>query len=221
MELSLSDLVAKAAAAKTAQQGIADVVADFRRRIPELRKAIQRTRGALLPLGEAQANIPAIVREMAEGFLFQDGTSLLYGEQAPARPGLTRHVLRWSARDPLPLGLMAAADPAGTEAVLCAALARLYEHDQPEVGLPMAERQLVLAGMEAELQELERADEDLIDSANAYGVPIQHRSEVVTRRATEAEEARRRVLKAEADERTRLHDEAYERQAAARQRARA
>lgn len=159
----------------------------------EMRAAIQTARVELkhaqrgpLPLDEIQDRIVAAVRSAGARWLAEHGPTLIRSEG-----GLAAYNAKYGGRapfvvaDPIPFGAWCA----GAPDTMVALLGGLYAAVPYEAGPPSPERPTLIARLERELAELERAEEAVIDDAAAAGIAISHRPEVVRRRQ---EEARRR-----------------------------
>lgn len=83
---------------------------------------------------------------------------------------------------------LCARDPEGAAEQLLALYAAVATPNA--AGLPLADRPARIAALQAEIDAAERAEEALVDSAIAAGVPLEHRPEVLTRRAEAEQRAR-------------------------------
>jgi hypothetical protein len=79
-----------------------------------------------------------------------------------------------------PFGFLCAGDPEGVSKAL-AFILKLVPHYEP--GPALRERDKVVEGLLKEITTLEEADEALADSLIEAGIAVQHRSEVIARRA--------------------------------------
>lgn len=127
----------------------------------------------------------------------QHGQSLvLYAFGAP--DGHSSAGAPWTANTPVTWGVLALFYPDQAKETF-AKLARSYTYT---AGPPQAERAGVIAKLEAELAELERAEEALVDDAAAVGVKLEHRPEVTQRRERERSQRERAERAAEAERRS-------------------
>jgi hypothetical protein len=161
-----------AAAIERAKQHI-DAMRD---RIRDLRQAVQNARAAYVPRAELAERIRSQVRADGEWWRKQHGGIVLARLAKPR--GFTRVNMPWAADAGVPWGLLCAAAPDQAEALLTGAVAgQAYE-----AGPSAAERPALIERLERELAALERDEEAAVDEAEAAGVAIGHRPEVIDRR---------------------------------------
>jgi hypothetical protein len=176
----------------------------------ERRAELERMRRAPLPIEEILADrIPRVVAEHARLWVDRHEHALLYDDYAlgsPSAHGSRR--LPWRHDDPIPWGVLCLASPQLAQDLLANAVRALSYPPGP----PSADRPDLIAKLKAELDGLERVEEQVVDSLIAAGVQVAHREEVRARREAEAAE-RARQEQAVADrarreaELNRLHEE--------------
>ena len=158
-------------------------ITDLRGEIGRLRKELAHAQRSPLPLSDIEPRIAESVQQAGARWLAEHGEILVrseggigtyqakYGGRLPFTPG-----------EPLPFGLLCAARPDETAALLC----DLFEQVPYEAGPAAAERPALIERLERELAEAEQVEEAAVDEAAAAGVVIAHRPEVVARRRAEA-----------------------------------
>lgn len=173
-----------------------DEIAGLRVRILELRKQIERLEADRITRDDARAKIRAVVDRDRERWLREHANGLIYAEDAllkpstpatsVALPGVRGNLNVPDGSALMSWGAFCVADPARAAAHLDA----LVGGCSYDSGLPMADRPALIERLTDELQELETADEDMVDAAAAAGVVIEHRPEVQQRRTDEANRRR-------------------------------
>ena len=161
---------------RAATSSIRDEIEGMRARITAGHRALEQARNGLVPPDELPGRIGELV----------DGLGRLWRD----RHGPVGHYLGkpagvdspWGFEAPMTFGALCALAPE----LVRASLERLATAEAYEAGPSSRERAAVVARLEAELAELEAAEEALVDSAAEQGVTIKHRDDVVQRRATEA-----------------------------------
>jgi hypothetical protein len=177
-----SNLVDLSAAITTTVSRVKSEVASLRDRIAATRAALSAAENGLVPLPELTARIHRWVDRMAEIWLSHESGWILYTPNGLASPCVVGDVnTKISWMDPLPLGLLCAGAPEEMKRMFCSAAAKL----EYEPGPRAETRGAVVAKCRQELEDLEQAEERLVDQANAAGIPIEHRSEVISRRQGE------------------------------------
>ncbi len=165
---------------------VTDEISALRRQIRDRREDLKRAGTAPIPLAEAEARARGLVSELGAAWLAAHGPRLLRVSldraRALAQRGKGRTILPFDLDGAVPFGAVCAADPAGAERLLVG----LLRATSYEAGSPSAERPAAIAQLEAELAELERVEEGLVDDAAAAGLAIGHRPEVLARRQREA-----------------------------------
>ncbi len=168
----------------------------LRQRITGTRKARNVAEHAPLRVEDiVGTKIPAAVAEAGAAWLRERGSSLIHGEQSLGHPtwaGSTR--LPWSYLEAPSWGAWCASDPAGAAEFL----SNLVRQVTYEAGPPSAERPALIARLDAELAELEAAEEAMVDAMGAEGLIVAHRPEVVQRREAEARRRERAAQSAAA-----------------------
>ena len=163
-------------------------ISGLRAQINARRADLKRLDSAPPPRTDISARIRDMVERRGNGFMRSDGRfivdSLGNPRKGPRVP--------WSEKDGdvIPFNALCAADPD----FACALLMKLVDRASFEEGIPLAQRPAAIQKLESELAELEATEERLVDEANASGLEIAHRKDVVDRRANEA---RRAELEAE------------------------
>jgi hypothetical protein len=174
---------AKLAGAVKAAGEVSNEVARLRAAIVEKRRELLHASEAPVPPADMGPRIAAHVREAGQVWLDSWGKGVILGEGGLADPKLRGSVrLPWSINAAPPWGAICASDPAGAEAFLSGIVARLAYEPGPAV----SGRPALIARIEADLAELELSEVLLVDEAGAAGVVIEHRPEVLERRANEA-----------------------------------
>lgn len=180
---------------RAASATIRDEIEGLRARITAGRRALEQARNGLVPPDELPARIAEIVGAAGEFWRRNHGPVVHYlGKPAGvASP--------WGSEEPMSFGALCALAPG----MMQEGLQRLAAAEAYEAGPSTSERAAVVARLEAELADLEAAEEALVDGAAEQGVTIAHRPDVVQRRATEA---RQREFAAARAEELRLQEEA-------------
>lgn len=165
----------------SATNTVTNEIADLRRRIDDTRNELQRARSAPVPREEINERIELAVEQSAEEWLKRSQNVV----EGPGRLGDAhlrgRIRLPWSTFQPLEWGALCAGAPDHASAILTG----LVDATEYEPGAGAAERPALIERLEAELAELEQAEELLVDEAAEAGVQIAHRPEVVERRQRE------------------------------------
>jgi hypothetical protein len=145
---------------------------------------------------------------MGQHWLDERGAAMLAADRSVARAGLVgdpsihgEQLLTWEAR--------CALDPKWAVTQLKTLIRRV----QVQTGLPESERPIVLEAIDREIADLEATEAEMVDEANAAGLVIAHRPEVIQRRA---QEARQREL----DDARRQHQAGLQQEQERRDRAR-
>ncbi|MEP7307645.1 MAG: hypothetical protein ABJA98_19250 [Acidobacteriota bacterium] len=158
----------------------------LRLRIAAHRRTLDHARDAPVPAAEIlRSRIPATVQEASGHFLSQYGRQIVQGLGDPNLVGSIR--LPWDMDNPPSWAFLCASVPD----LATTMLTRIVEQVPFEPSVPSTERPAHVQRLESELLALEQAEERLVDQARAAGVSIDHRPEVVTRRAQEARQAQR------------------------------
>lgn len=191
--MSVSDQIRQV---QEAAQSITASVVEIRGAITVKRAELEHARTATRPLPEVLAKFNKWVDDTAAHQAQQHGQSLvLYSFGAPS--GHSGAGAPWVANTPVTWGFLALFYPDQAKESF-AKLARSYTYTP---GPPAVERAAVVAKLEGELAELETQEEGLIDTAVAVGVKLDHRAEVVARRAREREQQERVERAADAERR--------------------
>ncbi len=176
---ALSDMKAKLS---RATQTVEHELAALRQRISETRKARDHARRAPRPVEEIIANrIPEAVASAATIWLREWGSILVHSERALGAPTSGWVSLPWTYGAPVPWGALCAGCPDLATEILTG-LVRQVEY-QP--GPASSERPAVVAQLEAELAEMEAAEESMVDAMREHGLTVEHRPEVKQRREEE------------------------------------
>jgi hypothetical protein len=181
----IRDDLAKAAGAAQA------AIDEGRATIAARRAALHDVEDAPLPRAEAETRVRGYVEAVGAEFVRRRGSSILRGQGGFGTTG--RAGVRFLADD------WFAFQCAGSPDVAVASLMRILDAvyargDRAHTpGLPASARPAERARLLAEVAELESADERVTDEAIAAGLNVQHRPDVVARRAAEAAEAQRKA----------------------------
>lgn len=180
----LSDALSAVRHASTHWSSALDAIERFRAQLATRRKARMQAAQAPIPIEDVRRRIPVVVDQLRERFIADARAELLITRSALASPSLKR-----ATQVQLPmslrawLGPMAAARPADAEAALMAIFEALGPYP---AGARLDERTELVAAMDAELREMEHAEELAVDDAQAAGIAIKHRPDVQQRRDQEA-----------------------------------
>lgn len=172
---------------KTVTEGIAEV----RAAIAEKRRELVNAKDAPVPPAELAERIAAWLDARAERGINQ------YARSIPVtfgRPNETVTRVPYHLAGELDTAVLLALGVSTLKREIPALVARLSYTPGP----PSSERPALVERLERELAELEGAEEAAIDAAAEAGVVVQHRPEVLARRASEAERRKRDELAASA-----------------------
>jgi hypothetical protein len=201
---------AELSAAKDATAAVVRKLEEGRRNLVEKKKQWQRAVSALPPMEDLRELAARTVQRTAATFIGNYGSTILNsvaseagGDRAHGGVPLARIV----ERDPF--GFLCAGDPEGV-AKSVAFILKLVPHYEP--GPSLRERDKVVAALLDEITKLEQEDEALADELIAAGIAVQHRPEVVARRAEAAAraDAKRRSVENRAERQARLDEAARE-----------
>lgn len=179
-----------------ATAGVTSSIQDMRAKIAALQEQSTREARAYLPRVEIEARIAEEIQDAGRAWLKDHNRIVL---RKLGNPDRCEAPLRWNAE--VPWGLLCAAQPQFAAALLSGVI----DLAPYEPGSPSAERPRLVARIERELAEAEKAEEAAIDEAIAAGIVVEHRPEVVARRERERAE-RERAEAAAADALARQHD---------------
>jgi len=158
-------------------------IAQLREAITSKRTAVDRARRALLPPDEIAARIAELVAAYRAEWLKNNGRGLL----TQLGKWDERGRLPWGFRTPLTFQELCVIAPD----LVTERLANVARTTEYQPGAPASERPKLIEQHEAELAELERREEEIVDAATAAGVQIAHRVEVTERRVHEARQRER------------------------------
>ena len=137
-----------------ATQTVVAELRELRHRIKDLRRELHLAHGPV-PREELTARIQQAVSESAEAWLART-PNVIQGRRRLGDPELQgRIALPWSFADAVPWGFICKTDP-GQAIKMLTALTNATEY---EPGPPLAERESVIAELEAQLVEIETAEE--------------------------------------------------------------
>jgi hypothetical protein len=165
--------------ARTAMAGARDSIAALRAQIAATRTAIDHLETSAVPLDEVERRLRDQVRRTGEDFLIGIRSQILHDDRSIVAPTLRgdatvpRDVMSWPA--------LCAADPEAAFARLFTIVRKLNY----EPGPTSSERPAAIANLAELLQRIEREEEVFVDAANAHGLTIAHRPEVLQRRDNE------------------------------------
>jgi hypothetical protein len=201
------------AAAREAKDATAAAVAELeegRRVLAENKAKWQRAVSALPPMEDLRELATRTVQRTGAAFIGNYGSTIINsvaseagGDRAHGGVPLARIV----ERDPF--GFLCAGDPEGVAKSL-AFILKLVPHYEP--GPSLRDRDKVVEALLDEITKLEQEDEALADELIAAGIAVQHRPEVVARRAEAAAraDAKRRSVENRAERQARLDEAARE-----------
>jgi len=204
----IEKLKTTAARLRGAREAIASSAATVRQEIAKLREELAAKRAALklartapIPRDEIPAAVAKVVRDAGDlwlrgtgepgsGAVLKDGhgRAYLHAIAPPTGPSLPEELWGPSLR----FGMIAAADPE----MAARWLTRICTAVDYVPGPAAGERAALVAQLEREVADLERTEEEFVDTAVAEGVEFAHRPEVVKRRQDEADAQARADQKA-------------------------
>jgi len=191
MKKALDALTTMTTTIATATKDLTESIATIRAEIVAKQQALDRAINLPRPKAEQVARAETLVAIEAAAYL-DSAEACIHGDRGLGYPGEGEPRLSWSRFDPVPWGAMCLAEPARAVALLTGIIMRV----DVETGLPTNERPAIVARLRQELTDLQRSEETAVDAANAAGLGLAHRPDVVERRAKEARAEQLRLQQA-------------------------